>query len=86
MNKISLKGVDKSTWIRTAVLIVALVNQALVIFGVSDKTVDVDSVTYYASYVFTALSSLWAWWKNNSFTKKAQKADEALVGEKDAQG
>lgn len=86
MNKISFKGVDKSTWIRTAVLIVALVNQALVIFGVSDKTVDVDSVTYYASYVFTALSSLWAWWKNNSFTKKAQKADEALVGEKDAQG
>ena len=86
MNKISLKGVDKSTWIRTAVLIVALVNQALVIFGVNDKTVDVDSVTYYASYVFTALSSLWAWWKNNSFTKKAQKADEALVGEKDAQG
>lgn len=86
MNKISLKGVDKSTWIRTAVLIVALVNQALVIFGVSDKTVDVDSVTYYASYVFTALSSLWAWWKNNSFTKKAQKADETLVGEKDAQG
>ena len=86
MNKISLKGVDKSTWIRTAVLIVALVNQALVIFGVSDKAVDIDSVTYYASYIFTALSSLWAWWKNNSFTKKAQKADEALVGEKDAQG
>ena len=86
MNKISLKGVDKSTWIRTAVLVFALINQALVIFGVSDKTVDVDSVTYYASYVFTALSSLWAWWKNNSFTKKAQKADEALVGEKDAQG
>lgn len=86
MNKISLKGVDKSTWIRTAVLIFALINQAFVIFGVSEKTVDIDSVTYYASYIFTALSSLWAWWKNNSFTKKAQKADEVLVGEKDAQG
>ena len=45
MNKISLKGVDKSTWIRTAVLVFALINQALVIFGVSDKTVDIDSVT-----------------------------------------
>ncbi|MGN1479009.1 MAG: phage holin [Acutalibacteraceae bacterium] len=86
MNKISLKGVDKSTWIRTAVLIFALVNQAFVIFGVSDKTVDVDSVTYYASYVFTALSSLWAWWKNNSFTKKAQKADETIKSENNAQG
>ena len=86
MNKISLKGVDKSTWIRTAVLIFALINQAFVIFGVSEKTVDIDSVTCYASYIFTALSSLWAWWKNNSFTKKAQKADEALVGEEDAQG
>ena len=26
--------------------------------------------------VFTILASLWAWWKNNSFTKAAIQADD----------
>ena len=48
MKKINLKSVDKATWIRTAVLLIALVNQALVIFGVTDKETDIDSLTHYA--------------------------------------
>lgn len=86
MKKINLKSVDKATWIRTAVLLIALVNQALVIFGVTDKETDIDSLTHYASYFLTAASSVWAWWKNNSFTDTAQKADALLFSEENAKG
>ncbi|MDD6275718.1 MAG: phage holin [Clostridia bacterium] len=78
MRKINLKGVSLQTWVRTAVLILALINQALVIFGISNKDIDLNSWASYASYIFTAVSSIWSWWKNNSFTPQAQEADKAL--------
>ena len=31
----------------------------------------------------TVIGSVWAWWKNNSFTEKAQKADNVLNGADD---
>lgn len=86
MKKINLKSVDKTTWIRTAVLLIALINQALVIFGVTDKEADIDLLTHYASYFLTAVSAVWAWWKNNSFTDVAQKADSLLSSEENAKG
>ena len=86
MNKINLKGVDFSTWIRTTVLVVALINQALVMFGITENEADIDSLTYYVSFAFTAASSVWSWWKNNSFTQKAQKADEAVISAAEAKG
>lgn len=86
MNRINLKSVDKSTWVRTAVLIAALVNQALVIFGVSSRTVDEETFTCIASYILTAASAVWSWWKNNSFTEKAQEADGYIKSEPGAKG
>lgn len=86
MKKINLKSVDINTWIRTIVLVAALANQALVIFGINNKTIETESVTYYASYILTALSSVWSWWKNNSFTEKAQQADAYLYSENGAEG
>lgn len=55
---------------------IALVNQALVILGISKNEIDLDSWANYGTYLFTVVSTLWAWWKNNSFTKNAQEADE----------
>lgn len=78
MKKINLKGVSKQTWVRTIVLILALVNQALVMFGVTDNEVELEAWTRYATYIFTVISAIWSWWKNNSFTQKAQEADTVL--------
>lgn len=82
MKKINLKGVSLQTWVRTIVLLLALVNQALVIFGISKHNIDLDSWASYASYLFTVVSALWSWWKNNSFTPQAQEADIALKNDK----
>lgn len=72
------KAPSKGTIIRTACLILALVNNALAIFGKSPLPVDNETVTQVVSFIFTLVSSMAAWWKNNSFSQKAIEADESL--------
>lgn len=73
-----MNTVKKDTIIRTIVLIVALINQALTLSGKNPMPIEDEQVVEILSYVFTLGASLWAWWKNNSFTKNAIKADEVL--------
>lgn len=74
-----MNTVKKDTIIRTIVLIVALINQALTLSGKNPLPIEDEQVVEILSYVFTLGASLWAWWKNNSFTKNAIKADEVLA-------
>lgn len=76
MKKINLKGVTLQTWVRTLILIVALVNQALVLLGISKNEIELDSWANYGTYLLTVVTSVWSWWKNNSFTSNAQEADK----------
>ncbi len=78
MKKLNLKGVSVQTWVRTGVLILALINQALVMFGISKTEIELKQWAEYASYIFTAVTAIWSWWKNNSFTDKAQEADAMI--------
>ena len=71
-------NITKGTLIRTILLVLALINQILAVFGKSPIPIDDDTVTNLISTVWTVIASLIAWWKNNSFTKKAIKADEVL--------
>lgn len=80
MKKINLKGVTAQTWARTAVLLLALISQLCVILGKRSEAIDIDQWQEYVTYAFTVGASLVAWWKNNSFTKNAQTADDVLHG------
>lgn len=65
---------------RTVILAVALINQVLAILG-KDKLPFADEDIYQVvTLLFTIASSAWAWFKNNSITKNAIKADEYLAG------
>ena len=68
----------KETIIRVVVLIILLINQFLIITGVTDFVVEENEVYEIISTIATSIMSLWTMWKNNSFTKNAQKADEYL--------
>lgn len=70
--------VKTETIIRLIVLIIALVNQALTVFGYSPLPFDDESITEGVSALITVIAALWAWWKNNSFTQAAIKADAVL--------
>lgn len=76
MKKMNLKGVTAQTWVRTFVLVLALVNQALVMLGISKNEIDLESWAGIGTYILTVVTAVWSWWKNNSFTADAQNADE----------
>lgn len=68
--------VQAGTIARTIILALALVNQILSVSGhpvipISDETIEMT-----VSYVFTVVVTLWSWWKNNSFTQAALRADQ----------
>lgn len=70
--------VSKETIIRTIILVVSLVNMALTYFGKNPLPFAEDEIYGFLSMLFTVAASIWAWWKNNSFSKNAIKADEFL--------
>lgn len=70
--------IKTDTIIRTVVLIVALINQALTVAGKSLLPITDDQIAELITLVITIGASLWSWWKNNSFTKPAIQADEVL--------
>ena len=70
--------IKKETIIRTVILAIALINQILTSCGVSVIPIGDDQITELISLVFTIGASVWAWWKNNSFTWAALEADVLL--------
>lgn len=70
--------IKTETIIRTIVLIVALINQCLALFGKDLIPITEDQIYQIVTLLVTITSSVWAWWENNSFTKNAIKADEVL--------
>lgn len=71
-------SVKLDTIIRTVCLVLALVNQGLTIAGKSPLPIEDAQLTELISLAFTVVTSVWAWWKNNSFTAEAIIADEVM--------
>lgn len=70
--------IETDTIARTIVLALALLNQILAVMGRGTIDIAESDIYQIASLVATIVSALWAWWKNNSFTRHAILADEYL--------
>ncbi len=70
--------IKASTIARTAVLALALANQVLSVAGLSPLPIDSATLEPWVTTGLTTAAALWAWWKNNSFTPEAIRADELL--------
>lgn len=75
-------NISAGTLARTIILVLALINQVLVITGHSVLPIQDEQVELLVSTAWTVVASLISWWKNNSFTTSAIKADEVLKQEK----
>ena len=80
-----MKTFDKGTVIRTVLLFIALINQTLVMFGQTVLPISVEQVQtvgealYVAgSTIFTMVTAVIAWFKNNYVTYKGQLQKDAL--------
>lgn len=76
--KINFSGVSPETWARTIILFLALVNQILAILGKGQIEIAENDIYQICTLVFTTVSTLWAWWKNNSFSISAQDGDAVM--------
>lgn len=74
-----MNTVKTDTIARTIVLFLALANQVLAIAGKEVFPVTEDQVYQVVTLVVTIGASVWAWWKNNSFTQNAIEADNVLA-------
>ena len=70
--------ISKGTIVRTIMLIIVLVNMILQHFGIDVIKVDKSEVLSLVETVINLAVIIVAFWKNNSFTDKAIKADEFL--------
>lgn len=71
-----MKNINKGTIARTIAVIAVLINQFLIMFGKEQLPFTEDEIYQGVSMVLTVGATLWAWWKNNSFTKEAIEADK----------
>ena len=70
--------VEAGTIVRTICLVLALINQVLVMSGHSILPIEDATVEAIVTNVATIVTAVAAWWKNNSFTQKAIAADKEL--------
>lgn len=78
-------NIKKDTIIRTTVLVVALANQILTSTGHDILPITDEQISNAITLCFTIGASVWAWWKNNSFTKNAIEADKVLKSLKEGE-
>lgn len=70
--------VTSGTIARTVVLALALINQLLTAFGYNMIDISTETINTLISTIFTVVTALIAFWKNNSFTQAALEADEVM--------
>lgn len=73
-----MNQLSADTIARTIILLLALLNQLLAILGKGTLDIVEDTIYQVVSLLFTIVSAIMSWWKNNSFTSAAIQADEHL--------
>ena len=68
----NVPNVDAGTIARTIILFLGLINQVLVMCGIHTIPIDDDLINQLVALLWNVLASVWAWWKDNSFTVKAR--------------
>lgn len=70
--------VTTGTIARTIALALALINQLLTVFGYNVIDISTETVNTLISTIFTIITAIISFWKNNSFTNAAIQADEVM--------
>lgn len=76
MNKINLKGVTSEAVAGILILLLALVNATLQMFGVNTLPIENDEVTNIVSTAFLIATVLYNTWKNRNITTISQEVQQ----------
>lgn len=78
--------ISKGTIIRTALLLLAIINNLLAIFGKAPLPITNEQLELIVSTIITVVMAVINWWKNNSFTRAAIQGDMLKDRLKKAEG
>ncbi len=76
MKNINLKGVTAEAVTGVLVLLVALINAVLQMFGINAIPIENEEVSNIISTVFLILTALWNTWKNRNVTTISQEVQQ----------
>ena len=76
MNKINLKGVTAEAVTGVLILLIALVNAVLQMFGVNRFSIENEEVSNIISTVFLIITALYNTWKNRNVTTISQEVQQ----------
>ena len=74
MNKINLKGITTDGVTGILILLLALINATLQMFGINALPIENEEITNIVSTVFLIVTALWNTWKNRNITTASQVA------------
>lgn len=77
--------IEKSTIIRAILILIVIVNIILERCGIDVIPADENTVAMFVETVIEIAIIAVAWWKNNSFSEKAIKADRFLKALKESE-
>lgn len=76
MNKVNLKGITAENTTGIFILLIALINAVLQIFGIKTLPIEDGEVSNIISTVFLIVTTLWNTWKNRNITKVSQEVQQ----------
>lgn len=68
--------ISKGTIVRTVMIFIVIINVILKQFGIKVLPVDQSAVAGIVESLISIAAIISAWWYNNSFSKKAKRADQ----------
>ena len=76
MNKINLKGITSEAITGVLILVVALINAVLQMFGINTLLIENEEISVIVSGVFVIGAALYNTWKNRNVTPASQIAQQ----------
>ena len=76
MKKINLKGITAEAVINIALLVLALINAILQMFGINTLPIEDTDISAIISGVFVVVTALYNTWKNRNLSTASQIAQE----------
>lgn len=76
MNKINLKGITSEAVTGVFILLVALINAVLQMFGINTLPIENEEISVIVSGIFVIGAALYNTWKNRNVTPASQIAQQ----------
>lgn len=76
MNKVNFRGITAENVTGILILLVALINAVLQMFGINTLPIEDGEITNIISTVFLIVTTLWNTWKNRNITTVSQEVQQ----------